>query len=149
MLVAVHVAGYLNVIGDIPSRSFGYSKEWHCTNYSKFLSLISSKLPLPHQSSWQGLRLYFALSTKVISELGTKASPMGDWKKLQRIGKSFGCSGVPIAKPLELNYTWRKLIYRPKQGLQQDLQAECEKEATAAENRYKLEQCVQHLEAST
>ena len=72
LLVAVHVAGYLNVLGDIPSRSFVYSKQWHCTNDSEFLSLINSKLPLPSQSYWQGFRLSFALSTKVISNLGTK-----------------------------------------------------------------------------
>ena len=66
-VVAAHVAGYLNVLGDISSRSFGYSKQLHCTNDSEFLSLINSKFPLPHQHSWQGLRLFFALSTKVIS----------------------------------------------------------------------------------
>ena len=75
-LVAAHVAGDLNVIGDIPSCSFGYSKQWHCTNDYEFLSLINSKLPLSHQCSWQGFRLSFALSMKVISELGTKVSPM-------------------------------------------------------------------------
>ena len=50
-LVAAHVAGDLNVLGDILSRSFGYSKQWHCTNDYEFLSLISSKFPLPHQRS--------------------------------------------------------------------------------------------------
>ena len=50
-LVAAHVAGDLNVLGNIPSCSFGYSKQWHCTNDSEFLFLINSKLPLPHQSS--------------------------------------------------------------------------------------------------
>ena len=41
-LVAAYVTGYLNVLGDIPSCSFGYSKQWHCTNDSEFLSLINS-----------------------------------------------------------------------------------------------------------
>ena len=76
-LVATHVAGDLNVLGDIPYRFFGYSKQWHCTNNSEFPSLINSKFPLSHQRSWQGFNLSFALSTKVISKLRTKASPMG------------------------------------------------------------------------
>ena len=74
--VAAHVAGDLNVLGDIPYRSFGYSKQWHCTKDSEFLSLINSKLPLPRHHSRQGFRLSFVLSKKVIFELGTKASPM-------------------------------------------------------------------------
>ena len=98
-LVAAHVSGDLNVLGDIPSRSFVYSKQWHCTNDSEFISLINSKFSLPHQRSCQGFRLYFALSTKVISKLGTKASPIVEWKRLWRIWKSFGGSGVPIANP--------------------------------------------------
>ena len=120
LLVAAHVAGYMNVLGDIPSISFGYSKQWHCTNDSEFLSLINSKFPRTHQRSWQGFRLSFALSAKVIYELGTKASPMGEWKQLHRIGKSSGGSGVPFANPSELTHTWKKLISKPKQGLQQD-----------------------------
>ena len=31
-LVPAHVAGDLNLLGDIPSHSFGYPKQWHCTN---------------------------------------------------------------------------------------------------------------------
>ena len=137
------------MIGNIPYRSFVYSKEWNFTNYSEFLSLINSKFPLPHQRSWQGFRLSFALTTIFISELDTKAYPMGEWKRLRRIGKILGGSGVPVANPSELTHTWRKSISKPNQGLQQELQAACEKAATAVENRYKLEQCMQHLEVST
>ena len=142
--VAAHVLGDLNVTGDIPPCSFGYSKQWHRTNDYEFLSIINYKLPLPHQRYWQGFILSFTLIMKVISELGKNESLMGEWKQLRITGKSFGCSGVPIEKPLELNHTWRKSIYKPKQGLQQDFQDTCKKSATSMENRYKLEQCVQH-----
>ena len=98
-LVAAYLAGDLNVLGDIPSLSPGYSKQWHCTNDYEFLSLINSKFSLPHQHSWQGFRLSFALIMKVIFELGTKASLMGEWKRLHVIGKVFGSSGVPIENP--------------------------------------------------
>ena len=79
-LLDVHVAGDLNVLHDISYCSFGYYKQWHCTNDYKFLSLINPQVPLPHQRSWQGFLLFFALSTKVISELGKKISQMGEWK---------------------------------------------------------------------
>ena len=98
-LVDAHVAGDLNVLGDIPSRLFGYSKQWHCTNHSEFISLINFKFPLPHQRSWRGFSLSFALSTIVISDLGTKASPMVEQKRIHRIEKSFGGSGVPLQTP--------------------------------------------------
>ena len=107
-LVAAHMSVYLNMIGDIISCSFGHTIQWHCTNDSEFLSLMKYQLPLPHQRPWQGFHLYFTLSTKVISELGTKEYPMGEWKKLRRIGESIGGSGVPIENPSELTHTWRK-----------------------------------------
>ena len=84
--VDAHEAGYLNVLGDIPSQSFGYPKQWHCTNDSEFLSLINPKFPLPRQRPWQGSRISFTLSTKVISELGTNSYPIGEWGELLRIG---------------------------------------------------------------
>ena len=56
---------------------------------------------------------------------------------------------MTIANPSELTYTWRKLISKSKQGLQHDSQATCGKVATAVENRYKLEQFMQHSEVST
>ena len=55
---------------------------------------------------------------------------------------------MPIANPSELTHTWRKFISKPKQGLQQDLQAACNKSAMSMENRYKLEHCVKNLEVS-
>ena len=71
---------------------------------------------------------------------------MGQWKQLWRIGKIFGCYGVPIATPLELTHTWRKFISKPKQGLQQDFHGACENAVTAVEYRYKFEKFVQLLE---
>ena len=56
---------------------------------------------------------------------------------------------MPIANPSELTHNWRKSISKPKQGLQQDAQAPCEKSVMAVENMYKLEQSVQHSEVST
>ena len=55
--------------------------------------------------------------------MGTKASPMGEWKQLRRIGKSFGGSGVPIENLSKLTHTWRKSVSKPRQGLKQYLYA--------------------------
>ena len=121
--------------GGIPSFSYRYSKQWHCNNDTEFLFFIDSQFLLPRQLSWQEFRLYFALSTKVISELVKKANPMGEWKRLWLIGKGYGGYGVPIANPSELTHTWRKSISKPKQGLLQDFQATYEKSVMAVEIR--------------
>ena len=84
------------MLGKIPSHSFGYYKQWHCTNDSEFLSFIISKLPLPRQHSWQGFHLSFALSMKVISELWDKGISDKTVEATSENNKSFGGSVVPI-----------------------------------------------------
>ena len=98
-LIDAHVTGDMNVLGYITSCSFGYSKQWHCTNDFGFISHINSQLPLFHQCSWKGFHICFVLGIKVISEWGTKASPIGEWKQLRRIGESFGGCGMPFSNP--------------------------------------------------
>ena len=71
-LVATHVAGDLNVIGGIPYRSFGYYKQWHCTDDSEFWSLINSRFPLPHHCSWKGLLPSFVLIYRSDFRVGEK-----------------------------------------------------------------------------
>ena len=93
------------------------------------LSLINSKFPLPLSVFLARLPPFFRFAYESDCRVGEKASPMGEWKQLLRIGKSFGGSGVTIANPSELTHTWRKLISKPNQGLQQDLQAACGKSA--------------------
>ena len=78
-LVVAHVAGDPDVLGNIPYCSFGYSKNFHCTNDSEFLSLTNYQLALPHQCSWQGFRLSFALSTKMISKLAPTQTRKIKW----------------------------------------------------------------------
>ena len=51
-LTPLHIAGVQNGIGDIPSRSFGGTPEWHCKTDAEFLTLFNSKFPLPNQISW-------------------------------------------------------------------------------------------------
>ena len=46
-LVAAYVEGDLNVLGKIPSRSFGFSIQWNYTNDSEFLLRMNYKFPLP------------------------------------------------------------------------------------------------------
>jgi hypothetical protein len=51
-LVTLHIAGIINDMADIPSRSFGYKKEWEFKDDSDFANFFSSKFPLPNQRRW-------------------------------------------------------------------------------------------------
>ena len=95
------MAGDMNVFGDIPSCSFGYLKQCHLTNDSEFVILINPKFPLPYHRSWQGFFRSFPLNTKVISDLGTRAYLMREWKRLRRTVKKIGGSGMHITNPSE------------------------------------------------
>ena len=88
--------------------------------------------------SWQGFHLYFTLITKVISELWTKASMMGEWKRLCRIGNSFGGSGVPIAKPLELTHTWEEVDFQTKTRIETGFAGRLQKDSHGCGKRVKF-----------
>ena len=45
-LTPLHIAGVQNAITDIPSRSFGSVKKWHCKEDSDLITLFNSKFPL-------------------------------------------------------------------------------------------------------
>ncbi|KAL7525054.1 hypothetical protein ACHAWF_002174, partial [Thalassiosira exigua] len=96
-LVARHLAGELNTLGDIPSRSFGYKAEWHFVEDDAFLTFFNQKFPLPLKNSWQGFRLTSAVATKVTNELLTEASSMAEWRRLAKLGRRYGRSGRSIA----------------------------------------------------
>ena len=51
-LTPAHVAGELNRMADVASRSFGYKKEWECKSTEEFLTLFDRLFPLPKESSW-------------------------------------------------------------------------------------------------
>ena len=75
-LLTRHLAGKRNHLGDIPSRSFGYEKEWHFENDKEFLTYFNHIFPLPDKNTWTGFRLKYAVAMKVTRELLTQGSSM-------------------------------------------------------------------------
>ena len=48
-LITSHIEGKKNDIADVPSRSFGSNKEWHCETNSQFLSLFNYHIYYNHR----------------------------------------------------------------------------------------------------
>ncbi|KAL7533742.1 hypothetical protein ACHAWF_007944 [Thalassiosira exigua] len=105
-LVARHVAGERNVLGDIPSRSFGYRAEWHFECDNDFLAFFNDKFPLPDKISWTGFCLTSGVASKLMHELLTGASSMAEWRRLPKLGRKFGGNGRTIATISGCLHTW-------------------------------------------
>jgi hypothetical protein len=126
-LVTRHLAGNRNALTDIPSRSFGWTTDWHFEDDLKFLTFFNARFPLPLQNCWTGFCLNNAVSSKVISELLMQASSMDAWRRLPKLGRKYGKSGRPIAEPLELIRTWTASPLPQLPGSAQVLEADYEK----------------------
>ena len=96
-LTPLHIPGVHNRIGDIPSRSFGYKKDWHFPCDKNFLTFFNSTFPLPKQDSWHIFQLQRKICTRVTSALLTKHSEAAEWRKLPSLGKSSGGTGRATA----------------------------------------------------
>jgi len=111
-LVTRHLAGKRNHLGDIPSRSFGYKKEWHFKKDKNFLAYFNQTFPLPNKNTWTGFRLNSVVATKVTRELLTQGSLMAEWRQLPRIGTRFGKIGKPIAKLTTCLHIWTAAVLK-------------------------------------
>ena len=107
-LTPLHIAGEKNAMTDIPSRSFGSEKKWHCTDDNALLNLFNVSFPLPNQNSWTIFRLSSAVSTRVISVLWMQVFSMDKWRRLPRPGKHTGTVGAPTANLFEWTLTYRE-----------------------------------------
>ena len=105
-LTPAHVAGELNRMADVASRSFGYKKEWECKSTEEFLTLFDRLFPLPKQSSWQSFLLSSKIVTKVTDALQMKPLKMHEWRRLPRIGTSISRPGASMCNLGELTRTW-------------------------------------------
>jgi hypothetical protein len=111
-LVTRHLAGRRNHLGDMPSRSFGYKKEWHFEDDKKILTYFNNMFPLPQQNSWTGFRLKNAVAMKVTRELLTQGSSMAEWRRLPRLGEKYGKTGKPTADITECLRTWTSVVLK-------------------------------------
>ena len=105
-LAPEHVAGELNDMADVASRSFGYKEEWHCRSTDDLLTLFNKKFPLPAQSSWQSFQLSSKVVTKVICALQMKQFDLQEWRKLSKTGTNISRPGASSCNLGELTHFW-------------------------------------------
>ena len=106
-LTPLHISGVQNAMTDIPSRSFGQPKKWHCESHDELLTLFSKNFPLPKQNCWTVYQLSSALSMRVVSVLRMKLTTLDAWRRLPSPGKHIGNAGVPTSKLWEWSLSYR------------------------------------------
>ena len=106
-LTPLHVEGKRNAMTDIPSRSFGTVKQWHCKTDAQLKSLFDRSFPLPNQRSWTVFRPSSRVFTKVLSVLWIQPITMAEWRRLPAPGRFIGEIGPSSA----LLWKWT-LFYR-------------------------------------
>ncbi len=114
-LTPLHIPGVHNSIADIPSRSFGYKKEWHYESDIDFLHFFNSLFPLPNQGCWQLFNLRTTITSRVISLLLQPHAQMHVWLRLPTIGESIGSTGSCMQNLFEHVLT----LTRDEQAIQQ------------------------------
>ena len=103
-LLTISIAGILNILADVASRSF---REQPFTNnpHIPFLQHFQSLFPLPQGASWKECHLEEKLCSRVISCLRGNPLAMASWIKIPRTGKNTGNIGPAIAQPLTNTHT--------------------------------------------
>ena len=96
-LTPQHISGTKNRMTDIPSRSFGSVKKWHCKTNNDLLVLFNKTFSLPNQASWTVFQPSSEITTRVISVLQMKVFTLDEWRRLPRLGKSIGTSGPAMS----------------------------------------------------
>ena len=107
-LITAHIEGKKNEIADVPSRSFGSNKEWHCETNSQFLSLFNSLFPLPNQTSWTVFQMNHEAVTRITSILRMTHFELEEWRRLPTIGSHVGTIGSASANLWQSIRTCRK-----------------------------------------
>ena len=107
-LTPLHIPGPENSITDIPSRSFGSERKWHCNSDDELLNLFNSHFPLPNQSSWTVFRPSPRIVSRVISVLRMQHTEMDEWRRLPAAGKLIGRVGCATRGVWEWTLGFRK-----------------------------------------
>ena len=121
-LTTLHVPGKKNQMTDIPSRSFGSTPEWHFDSDSDFLSFYNSKFPLPNQQSWNLFRPSTGVFMSVVCVLRMQATGMDAWRRLPKIGKFTGGTGVGIANLWDWTLIYRESTTKQRSDMSLALQ---------------------------
>ena len=145
-LTPAHVAGVLNRMADVASRSFGYKKEWECKTNDEFLTLFDRLFPLPQQCSWQSFRLSSKIVTRITDALQMKQFDVLEWKKLPKIGTSISRPGASSCNLGELTRTWERRCPTPIECTTSPTSEQWSEQANwATESKFELDQYVQRL----
>jgi hypothetical protein len=137
-ITPLHIAGEENSMMDIPSRSFGSEKKWHCKTNNELLTLFNSLFPIPNQTSWTIFQLSYALGMRVTSVLLMTDFTLEEWRQLPKVGKLVGNVG-----PL-MSHRWKwTLTYRTPHSLcefpsSQATPDESGPDTTVEDNKFKL-----------
>jgi hypothetical protein len=107
-LTPLHIAGSKNAMTDIPSRSFGSEKKWHCKSDDDLLTLFNNSFPLPNQNSWTVYRPSSAITSRIMSVLANEVLEMDEWRRLPRPGKHIGAIGNGTASLWEWTLSFRE-----------------------------------------
>jgi len=144
-LTPLHIPGVHNTIADIPSRSFGYKKEWHYEVDTDFLQFFNSQFPLPEQNCWRLFSLHNKVTSKVTSLLLQPHAQMHEWRRLPKLGTSIG----GIGSSMENLFNYVLILTRDEQAIQQrsmqleDSQLECARGIMDTKNKSPWQRYVQ------
>ena len=142
-LTPLHIRGVENAITDIPSRSFGKPKKWHCPTDNDLLTLFSDTFPLPNQQCWTVYRVSSAISTKILSVLRMKLISLDVWRQLPSRGKHTGDVGAVTSHLWEWTLIYREQHSKNESGHSQDSQPSSERDISIADRtKSELQQSV-------
>ena len=139
-LTPLHIAGVDNSLTDIPSRSFGSEKKWHCETNFAFCTLYNNTFPLPNKLSWNVYLPSSAITMKVISTLWTRLFTAEEWRRLPTIGKNFGTIGPPMSHLWEWTHSFRRPTTNTEHESCPGLPHESELATSVAASKSALEQ---------
>ena len=138
-LTPLHVAGVENAMTDVPSRSFGSEKKWHCKNDAELLTIFNDLFPLPKKASWTVFRPTSAICMRVISVLRMKVSTMEEWRRLPRAGRHVLPSGPAMSGLWEWTLSFRAPRSTRRSDPSRDLRQECEEDTMVRDAKLELQ----------
>ena len=139
-LTPLHIPGSENQMTDIPSRSFGSERKWHCREDSYLLTLFNEKFPLPKQASWTVFRPTSGICMKVLSVLRMKATTMEGWTRPPKVGRYIGKIGAPSSHLWEWTLNYRLPHTSTELGASRALRGSRARDTMVAETKFSLAQ---------
>jgi hypothetical protein len=137
-LTPMHIAGAKNAMTDIPSRSFGSEKKWHCKTDKDLLTLFNNTFPLPNQNSWTVYRPSSKITSRIMSVLGREVSGMEEWRRLPKPGQHIGKIGNGTANLWDWTLSYRESPTTTSHGQSSDSWECSETESLVQEARFEV-----------